>query len=124
MKFFLLTCILFGIAATGVSQKVCETEAYVKQHFNPRETGMELNHRVPPRDTIPNEIITIPVVVHILFNSSDQNISEARILSQLDVLNKDFRMANTDRSLVPAAFQARAADSRIMFCQVVTQGLK
>ncbi len=116
MKFFLLTCILFGITATGVSQKLCETEAYVKQHFNPRETGMELGHRVPPRDTIPNEIITIPVVVHILFNSSDQNISQARILSQLDVLNKDFRMANTDRSLVPAAFQARAADSRIMFC--------
>lgn len=68
------------------------------------------------RDTVANEIITIPVVVHVLFNTTDQNISDARILSQLAVLNKDYRMLNTDRSLVPAAFLPRAADSKIMFC--------
>src|SRR6187431_1265183 len=35
-------------------------------------------------------VITIPVVFHVVWNTSAQNISDARILAQLDVLNKDF----------------------------------
>ena len=38
-----------------------------------------------------NAITTIPVVFHILYNTSSENISDARILAQLDVLNKDFQ---------------------------------
>ena len=34
-------------------------------------------------------IITIPVVVHVVWKNSVQNISDAQILSQIDVLNKD-----------------------------------
>src|SRR6476660_9848202 len=42
-----------------------------------------------------NEIITIPVVVHVIHNGdavgSNENISNARVLSQITVLNQDFR---------------------------------
>lgn len=45
-------------------------------------------------------VITIPVVVHVIHNGDalgvDENISDARILSQITVLNQDFRrMLNT-----------------------------
>ena len=33
------------------------------------------------------QLITIPVVVHILYNNEKQNISAAQVQSQLDVLN-------------------------------------
>jgi hypothetical protein len=35
-------------------------------------------------------VITIPMVFHVLYNTSAQNISDARILEQLNVLNNDF----------------------------------
>jgi hypothetical protein len=62
-------------------------------------------------------ITVIPVVVHIVYNSSrpEQNISEAQIRSQIDVLNRDFRKTNSDISLIPAPFQSLAADARIEF---------
>ncbi len=61
-------------------------------------------------------VITIPVVVHVLWNTPIQNISDAQILSQITVLNADFRKMNTDASNVPSAFASVAADAEIEFC--------
>ncbi len=36
-------------------------------------------------------VVRIPVVVHVLYNNQTQNISDAQILSQIAVLNQDFR---------------------------------
>ena len=59
---------------------------------------------------------TIPVVVHVVYNTATQNVSDAQILSQIDVLNKDFRKLNTDWSNTPLAFQALVADCEVEFC--------
>jgi hypothetical protein len=88
----------------------------VRTHFQLQKTEIDISNTLPPRDTVPNEIITIPVIVHVLFNNASQNISEAQILSQIEALNKDFRMLNADKSMVPEAFSSLQADSRIMFC--------
>jgi len=63
-----------------------------------------------------NAVITIPVVVHVVYNTTAENISDAQIQSQIDVLNKDFRKQNTDASSVPSAFASLAADCEIQFC--------
>ena len=68
------------------------------------------------RDTLPNEIITIPVVIHVLYNSSSQNISDDQIRSQLAVLNTDFRKTNGDIGNVPPAFAGLSGNARINFC--------
>lgn len=60
-------------------------------------------------------ITTIPVVVHVVYNSAAENISLAQIRSQIRVLNRDFRATNTDKSKVPAPFKGLVADSRIQF---------
>ena len=39
-------------------------------------------------------MVTIPVVFHVLYNTDAENISEAQIMSQLDILNEDFRRLN------------------------------
>lgn len=57
----------------------------------------------------------IPVVVHVVYKTAAQNISDAQIKSQIDVLNADFRKKNSDVSTVPAAFAPLAADTRIEF---------
>ncbi len=61
-------------------------------------------------------VITIPVVFNVVYKNATENISDARLLAQLDVLNKDFRKLNSDVSKVPAAFAALAADYEIQFC--------
>jgi hypothetical protein len=61
-------------------------------------------------------VVNIPVVVHVLYNTSAQNISDAQIQSQLAVLNKDFRKLNTDWSSTPSVFQSLVADCEINFC--------
>ena len=57
----------------------------------------------------------IPVVVHVVWNVANQNVSDAQIQSQIDVLNRDFRKRNPDVSTVPAVFQGLIADMEVEF---------
>ena len=49
-------------------------------------------------------VVEIPVVVHVIYRTSTENISDAQIQSQIDVLNEDYNMGNTDSVKVPAHF--------------------
>jgi len=61
-------------------------------------------------------LITIPVVVHVLYNTTAQNISDAQINSQITALNQDYRNLNADGTNVPSAFQSLRADVEVEFC--------
>jgi hypothetical protein len=60
-------------------------------------------------------VVTIPVVIHVLYKTTAQNISDAQIQSQLKVLNDDFRKLNADAANVPTPFKPLAADIEINF---------
>jgi hypothetical protein len=60
-------------------------------------------------------VTRIPVVVHVLWNTAEQNISDEQIQSQIDVLNQDFRKTNPDITQVPTVWQSIAADCNIEF---------
>jgi Pregnancy-associated plasma protein-A/Secretion system C-terminal sorting domain len=64
---------------------------------------------------IEGNVIKIPVVVHILYNSPAEKISIARVHSQLEILNKCFRRQNADTVNTPSYFKAMAADMEIEF---------
>ncbi len=72
---------------------------------------------VPPTQN--EKIYQIPIVVHIIHQGetvgTGLNISEERILEQIDILNQDFRRTNADTSLTPAEFLSVAADTEIEF---------
>ncbi|MTI39459.1 zinc metalloprotease [Fulvivirga lutimaris] len=59
--------------------------------------------------------INIPVYVHVIYNNANENISEAQINSQIDVLNDDFNKTNNDISFVPSEFSGVTADAQINF---------
>ncbi len=48
---------------------------------------------------------TIPVVVHIVWKTNVQNISDAQIISQIDALNEDFNRMNADSVNTPVVWQ-------------------
>ncbi len=62
--------------------------------------------------------ITIPVVVHVLFNTADQDIPDAQVQSQIDVLNEDFSATNSDYNNYDAGYGSVKGDMDINFCLV------
>lgn len=98
-----------------------EHENYL-QSINPKraeqraafESVVRNNYRNVNRSQMPT--ITIPVVVHILYSSAAQNITDAQVASQIEVLNEDFNRLNADSSNTPAPFQGIAGSTGINFC--------
>ncbi|WP_205501517.1 T9SS-dependent choice-of-anchor J family protein [Rufibacter psychrotolerans] len=122
-----LFCLILGMQHTMGQTRSCGTMQHVKQleRLKPNLRG-QLQQQAKAasatsvknaRDNAPlGQVVTIPVVVHVLYNRAAQNISDAQIQSQIAVLNKDFRRLNTDAGKTPAAFKGVAADAEIQFC--------
>lgn len=66
------------------------------------------------------EIITIPVIFHVVYTAPFENLSDERLMSQLDVLNEDFRKLNPNFDETLDVFKDRAADFEIEFCLAQT----
>ena len=62
-----------------------------------------------------NGKVVIPVVVNVLYKTAAENISDAQIQSQIDVLNQDFTASNSDFNTIPALFAGVAANIDITF---------
>lgn len=61
-------------------------------------------------------VVTIPVVFHVIWNTTAQNISDARILAQLQQLNDDFARLNSDAGQTPSLFASLGANTEVQFC--------
>ena len=87
----------------NLSKNMADIERFTQNKVREFETT---NQRIV------GNVITIPVVVHVLYRNSTENISVAQIQSQLDVLNEDFRRTNSDANNL----WSQAADTEIEFC--------
>lgn len=56
------------------------------------------NDCIPPTDACapPEGLLTIPTVFHVVYNNEAENLSDAQLQSQLDVINEDFQLLNTN----------------------------
>jgi hypothetical protein len=57
----------------------------------------------------------IPIVVHIVFKNSSQNLPDEQIRSQVSVLNEDFNKNNADTINTLEVFKAHAGNAKITF---------
>jgi hypothetical protein len=62
----------------------------------------------------------VPVVVHVVYRTTAENIKTSQVKSQIAVLNKDFRATNADKSKVPAPWKGLVADAQIQFVLATT----
>jgi hypothetical protein len=65
-----------------------------------------------------NGTIVIPVVVNVLYQTSTENISDAQIQSQIDVLNEDYNATNSDVTKTPSIFQYTDVNIQFELAQV------
>jgi hypothetical protein len=64
---------------------------------------------------MPMQHVIIPVVVHVVFNSKAENVSQAQITSQIAALNRDYSAANKDKASVPKVWTGLVTDPMIQF---------
>ncbi len=98
------------IKETAFKNKRHEIESYTEEFI--RNGGSRGIYNQSGR----NPIITIPVVVHVLWNQQIEKISLAQIQSQIDVLNQDFQLSNSDTANTPEPFKHLRANCQIFFC--------
>ncbi len=78
----------------------------------------------PTTARLENGIIRIPVVIHNLYHTTDQKITDEQAVAQLELLNKAFRRQNADTVKTPAVFKSVAADCEIEFHLATSDPLK
>lgn len=91
----------------ALAEKMNAIEQFTKLQISKGETNYT--------NRIEGNIIKIPVVVHILYHTPSEKISDARVQSQIEVLNKSFRRQNADSVKTPSYFKPLAADVEIEF---------
>jgi len=116
---------LFQADAQSITKRNCGTQEHLEMLMK-ADPSMKIRMETLQRQAeewIANNpqnktavVITIPVVVHVVYNTASQNISDNQILSQIDVLNEDFARLNADAANTPGAFSGIAANTQIQFC--------
>lgn len=103
VEVFKRTAINHPDAIIRKQQLESDIQHWISQNKNKRESDIDA-------------LITIPVVVHVVYNTAAQNISVAQIQSEIDRLNKDFSNTNTDRLLSSHPFYNLSGSANIEFC--------
>ncbi|MEM7039857.1 MAG: zinc metalloprotease, partial [Bacteroidota bacterium] len=103
-----------GIYQTQLQQSVTfrSLESQIERAYQQRLQQLAAH----PHARTSGSVRTIPVVVHVIQTSDQVLVTDARIQSQIDVLNEDFRLLNADTSNIPAEHRPVAADTEIEFC--------
>ena len=129
----LFTNIIFGqglVTKTVLSDKTplslgCGSQ-YLIEHLDHQHEGYqkqadnlikEVSEMVQSqsRSSRSSDLIKIPVVFHILYNSADENLPDSVILDQLRIMNESFRRTNSDTTNTRTEFKNVVGDTKIEF---------
>lgn len=128
---FALSALLLFTTAKIWAQRTCGSYEHLQEQMKNdplfasriRESEKSFNNYIRQSQTQKGKpvTLTIPVVVHVVYNTSQQNISDAQVQSQVDVLNEDYTAKNRDYNNYDAGYGAVKGDADIKFCLVQTR---
>lgn len=136
----LLCCFILMVLHTHAQQRVATPVNHLEKKIIHRTCGsgvmdVEYENWLQPLIKLQEQkvnkgvatVYNIPVVFHVIHNGAavgtGLNISDAQVLSQLQVLNEDYRKLNADTASIPAVFSGIKADCEINFCLAQTNPL-
>jgi hypothetical protein len=91
----------------SLKNKLDEVEIFTRERTSSSNDAQRIN-RVP-------DIIKIPVVIHVLYHTPEQNISRSAIELLIAALNRDFGKKNSDTVNTPASFKSYATEMGFEF---------
>ena len=83
-----------------------QNPAFMQQFLQEQEQMRQIETQMIQESNPVRVVYKIPVVFHVLHNGGIENISNAQILDALAVLNRDYRLLNTDANNVVFDFNA------------------
>jgi len=97
-----------------VHERLLEAYPALRARQNSIEQGIRRSIERGEAQRMMRRLITIPVVVHVVYKTQSENISDAQVKSQIAALNKDYAQKN-DQSLVPTAWTGLAGNPNVQF---------
>lgn len=106
--------------STKVEQvlKATNPELIEKEANYNKLLAQEIENKKQQKSSQSSETVyRIPIVFHIIHQNGSENISDAQILDQVDILNEDFAKLNADTSLIigNTPFDTLSVDMKIEF---------
>ena len=98
-----------------VNERLCEQFYGLRERQNRIEERIRRSIVTGEAQRVTRLLITIPVVVHVVYKTDAENISDAQVASQIDALNRDYRLQNDDKSTIPGVWQGLATDVNVEF---------
>jgi pregnancy-associated plasma protein-A len=98
-----------------VHERLAETYGPYRQRQNSIEQQIRRSIDQGVAQRLMRQLITIPVVVHVVYKTDTENISDAQVKSQIDALNRDYAQKNPDQSTIPAPWKGLASNPNIQF---------
>ncbi|MCI5082391.1 MAG: zinc-dependent metalloprotease [Saprospiraceae bacterium] len=118
-----LVLLSFLFLSASLSAQRCHSELHLRQAMDKdvvfrvkrKQMAQDIQQWLENHPAQLRSPVDIQVVFHIVWHTNEENISDAQILSQLEVLNTDFRQMNIEQSAIPTNFQPSVADMELQF---------
>ncbi len=115
------TLALLSLAAftSAVAQEHCTSRTITERWLQAHDQHIDLAHeaaQLEHQGLRGGGVQIIPVVVHVVWNTNSENVSDALILSTIAQMNKDYQALNSDYNSVRTQFAASRANVQIDFC--------
>ena len=123
MKKFLFTAFFIPVFVFSQTQQKCGNSQYLNKNKNLKTASEQTINDIYETIKIKTQsdtILKIPVVVHVVYENTQENINDSLILNQIEVLNRDYRRQNPDTINTRSVFDSLAVDTKIEFCLATT----
>jgi len=125
---YFLVVVFIMCSASLIAQRTCYSAEYLEQKLQENPEMIQKMNQLETltqnralaqgnRASRTGNILYVPVVVHVVWNSANpvENISDAQVESQVDVIYKDFRGLNDEFQNIQDNIWPQAADMEIEF---------
>lgn len=116
----LLGGLLFTAAvlnAQSQQHRTCSAQKHTQQYLQSQGLSTSLLDALPRVDLVQRGgTYTVPVVVHVVYNTTAENVSTGTIQAIIDELNADYSASNTDIGSVRSQFTSSIGNVGFNFC--------
>lgn len=111
-----------GCASEEIRQEALKNSPELRQRLVTLENNTEkFANNLALGKVLADGTVEIPVIVNVLYKTTAENVSDARIAEQISVLNADYSGTNSDASKIPSEFKTiSSGDTKVKFRLVNT----
>ena len=128
-KQLLLLCLLLVTSISNLQAQVKKSKCYANVHLeNHKKNNPNLSKEIELNEVFikqwissngmenkTRKSIVIPVVFHVVYHNNEENVSEAQLLSQLEIMNEDYSHTNSDTLTKSHPFKKYAGSLDVQF---------